>query len=468
MRERAMHKDGAIWRPDVSKVEVQRQLPIRDHPYWSLLKYSRHIGLHVTKNGMFWVGRVRTKSGTYMRCRLAPVSRDGRARQHHMNYAQAVVAVDSWFSTPEVRDRAGEYRSIGARRELIVCPIGNVYTIGHALHDYVEWKRIAAARTHFEVNVSLINRHLIPRLANLPVDEFNGDVLKKLIREVLETPPRRGTQAEGPRRSIESLDEEALRLRKKTVNVLIGILRLALDLGWENGRFDSERARRCLRRLRVVDRPRILHLSRVECRQLLRACRPDLARLVLGALYTGCRVTELLRMRCSHVGRDGYGVYVTPVKTYRARFVFLPDEAMVWFLDLIKGKKPDDFVFVRDSGKPWFGNQKHFFKSAVRATGLPDAFTFHGLRHTYASQLIQAGATVFAVAEQLGHIEPTTVLRTYGHLSPQIRESEVRQRFSTVSRENKRAARSAEKRLNAWRKSLHGKDWRTYAKITDI
>ena len=55
------------------------------------------------------------------------------------------------------------------------------------------------------------------------------------------------------------------------------------------------------------------------------------------------------------------------------------------------------------------------------ASGIPNA-----------SQLIQAGATVYAVAEHLGHADPTTVLRTYGYLSPQIRESEVRQRITSV------------------------------------
>jgi hypothetical protein len=173
-------------------------------------------------------------------------------------------------------------------------------------------------------------------------------------------------------------------------------------------------------------------------------------------------------MQCSQVGRDGYGVYVAPSKTYRPRFVFLPDEGMAWFLSLVAKRNPNDLVFVRDNGKPWFGNQKGLFKAAVRQAGLPDEFAFHGLRHTYASQLIQAGATVFAVAEQLGHADPAQVLRTYGHLSPQIRESEVRQRFSTISIENRDAAKRQETSLREWRGALHGKAWRSYAQIGDV
>lgn len=121
-----------------------------------------------------------------------------------------------------------------------------------------------------------------------------------------------------------------------------------------------------MRHQRNVDRPRILHLSRIECLKLLAECAPDLKRLVLGALYTGCRATELLRMRVSHIGRDGPGVYITPVKTYRSRFVFLPDEGLEFFEDLIVGKSQSELVFVRDDGRPWRGNHRHPYKAAVR------------------------------------------------------------------------------------------------------
>jgi integrase len=212
----------------------------------------------------------------------------------------------------------------------------------------------------------------------------------------------------------------------------------------------------------------MLHLSRSECRKLLAACRPDLRKLVLGALYTGCRTTELCRMRCSDVGRDGYGVYIPPSKTHRPRFVFLPDEGMAWFLSIIKNRGPEERVFLTRWGKDWRGSSpKLLFKEAVRKAGLPEEFSFHGLRHTYASQLVQAGATVYAIADQLGHSNPMTVLRTYGHLSPQIRESEVRQRFTTLDPANAREAVKQARHLRKWRSGLHGADWRTYAKITD-
>ncbi len=47
--------------------------------------------------------------------------------------------------------------------------------------------------------------------------------------------------------------------------------------------------------------------------------------------------------------------------------------------------------------------------------GLPEV-TFHGLRHTHASQLIDAGADIVTVSRRLGHAKPDITLRIYAHL----------------------------------------------------
>jgi len=366
---------------DLSADDVLAGLAVRYAPYYQPIAKTRHLGYRKGLKGDEWYARIRTRAGGYYRRRLGwAVS---PARPAGLTYETALAAAHQWFDSSGVRPWAAEPSPL-----------------------YVEWKRLVAAQSHFETCISLINYHIIPRLSNLAVDEFNSEHLRRFVRDVLETPVKRGRRPLGPQLSIASLDDEQLRKRKKTVNTLIGILRVAFQISWESGKVESERAWRCLRRLPAVDRPRSLHLSRAECRDLIAQCRPDLERLVLGALYTGCRSNELLNMRCEDVGRDGYGVYIPRAKNYRARFIFLPDEGMGWFLDLIRGRKRKDFVFVRDNGKSWIGNQKSLFKSAVRAAELPDEFTFHGLRHTYASQLVQAGATVYAVAAQLGHADP--------------------------------------------------------------
>lgn len=452
-------------RPNLSTTQTRLALQVRSTPHYQLITYGRHIGYLRDPRGDAWYARVRTRKGSYYRRRLGLAQSPTNPRG--LDYHQALILAKEWFASAKMRPMIAPSREIGVRQTLLVCPLHGSYSVSHAVQEYVEWKRIAAAKSHFEANLSLINHHIVPLLGNVLLEAFSMEHMRNFVRSVLETPPKRGNQPLGPRRPISSLSDEELRRRKKTANTLIGILRLSFQLAWEGGKIPNDRPIRCLRRLPAVDRPRTLHLSRSECRELLANCRPDLARLVLGALYTGCRAAELVSMRCEDVGRDGYGIYIHPLKNYRPRFVFLPDEGMAWFLELVQGKMPKDYVFTRDNGKPWY-DYKHPFKIAVREAALPDEFSFHGLRHTYASQLVQAGATVYAVAEQLGHANATSVLRTYGHLSPQMRESEVRQRFTTVSPANGEYAMMRAEHLRQWRSSLHGSDWREYAKIHDV
>ena len=55
------------------------------------------------------------------------------------------------------------------------------------------------------------------------------------------------------------------------------------------------------------------------------------------------------------------------------------------------------------------------FKKAVRDVGLNDNIHFHTLRHSFASRLIQKGASVFVVKELLGH-EDIKTTQIYSHL----------------------------------------------------
>ena len=51
------------------------------------------------------------------------------------------------------------------------------------------------------------------------------------------------------------------------------------------------------------------------------------------------------------------------------------------------------------------------WRPALRAAG-------HALRHFYASTLLDAGESILALSEYLGHADPGFTLRTYTHLMP--------------------------------------------------
>ncbi len=407
-------------------------LPVRNSAYWNILEYCRHLGFsNRVGRDRYWLARVRLRSGNYRQTRL------GRVKLFHsdgLDYGQAVERARAWFDIPEVQQIASEPYNVGINVVLRYEKHTKGFTVGDAMRDYVEWKRVAAARSHFETNLSLINHHIIPRVGDVLLEDFNSRIFTEFCLDVLESPPKRGRQPQGPRVPVERLDHDALRRRKKTLNALIGILRLAFKMAWENGEIESERHWRCLRRIPHADTPRHLFLTRRQCQELLAASRPDLRLLILGALYTGCRVSELAKLKVADVGGQVFGIFVAPQKSWRSRYVYLPDEGMSFFLDQCENKRDDDLVFTRETGGGWHRSaHKHLFKEATHQAGLSSEFVFHGLRHTYASQLVQAGTPLAIVAKQLGHSNTDTVSRTYGHLSGETIEDELSRRFAPLN-----------------------------------
>jgi integrase len=62
-------------------------------------------------------------------------------------------------------------------------------------------------------------------------------------------------------------------------------------------------------------------------------------------------------------------------------------------------------------------NENVWRRACVR-TGVPESFTYHDLRHFYASALIRFGESVKTVSERLGHANAAETLNTYSHLWP--------------------------------------------------
>jgi len=160
------------------------------------------------------------------------------------------------------------------------------------------------------------------------------------------------------------------------------------------------------------------------------------------ALFCGLRRGEILALRWHHVQVDSQPVvqikealeetragirFKRPKTKSGIRDVGLPDivvEALrEWRRQQLElrmalgvGKLPEDaLVFPRLDGTPQ--SPRAFSKawSDIAANiGLP--VTFHALRHTHASHLIDAGIDVVTVSKRLGHSSPTVTLQIYAHL----------------------------------------------------
>lgn len=155
------------------------------------------------------------------------------------------------------------------------------------------------------------------------------------------------------------------------------------------------------KRQKFRERPRLRYLEPSEVERLLAVCAEHLRPIVLTALHTGARKSEILGMRLGkEVDLEARSIHLTQTKNDEERFIPINDTLHAELSALAEGKKPGDYLFTWQ-GEP-IGSVKTTWNTAVAAAGIED-FHFHDLRHTFASNLVMNGASLYDIKELLGH-----------------------------------------------------------------
>ena len=214
----------------------------------------------------------------------------------------------------------------------------------------------------------------------------------------------------------ETSDREKRRKAQATANRRWNVLRAILnDAFQKSGKVSSDAAWRRVKPYRNVDRPRERFLSTVEAKRLLNALPADARALARGALYTGCRMGELLALRVADVV-DGR-VHVRHSKSGKARAIPLSKDGLKFFDSVTAGKLGDAVVFARADGEPWYPvGIARAMREGCKVTKIVPAATFHDLRRSYGSLLLNSGAAAEVVQELLGHADLRMTRRAYAHL----------------------------------------------------
>lgn len=234
------------------------------------------------------------------------------------------------------------------------------------------------------------------------------------------------------------VDEKGMTLKRVTQNYHLIALRSFLKYMAKRDiptispdKIDLPKAEsRSIKFLEHSDMERLLNMPDMNTKEGVRD------KAMLEVLFsTGLRVSELVSLNRDQINLDRREFSVIG-KGRRTRIVFLSERAADWLRKYLATRE-DDLrpIFIRYSGKtPDEGDKtgesirltarsvQRSVEKYVKKAKLMVKITPHGLRHTFATDLLGNGADLRAIQELLGHKNVSTT-QIYTHITnPQLKE----------------------------------------------
>ncbi|MGN6339325.1 MAG: tyrosine-type recombinase/integrase [Ginsengibacter sp.] len=165
-------------------------------------------------------------------------------------------------------------------------------------------------------------------------------------------------------------------------------------------------------------------LGEEELRRLFNAASNLKHKAILFTAYSaGLRVSEVINLRLQDIDRGRKQLFVYCSKGKKDRYVSLSP----LLLDVLENyyrlcqPKPTDYLFEGDEpGKPYsIRSAQTIFYNAKMKAGISKTISFHGLRHSFATHMLEKGVDVKYIKEILGHFNIKTTER-YLHIKREM------------------------------------------------
>ena len=152
---------------------------------------------------------------------------------------------------------------------------------------------------------------------------------------------------------------------------------------------------------------------------------PDATRktIYLFAFHTGCRLGEILNMRWRNIDLTNQIIKVLNTDDFTTkgkveRTIPINDVLYPLLHNMLRSSNTNtDYLFTANGQKIVGNTLSKQFKKCVRKTkSIDPKFHFHDLRHSFASNLVKKGVSLYVVSKLLGHKDIKTT-QIYAHLN---------------------------------------------------
>lgn len=164
-------------------------------------------------------------------------------------------------------------------------------------------------------------------------------------------------------------------------------------------------------------------LSREEIAQLIKVTRNSKHKIMLALAYgAGLRVSELVQLQVRDVSVEELSLVVRGSKGGKDRVSLVPEQLCYDLRNLMAGKDRDEYLFESErGGKLTTRTAQSVFISSLRRSGIKKNATFHSLRHSFATHLLENGVDVRYIQQLLGHASISTTQLYTKVTNPQLK-----------------------------------------------
>ncbi len=160
-------------------------------------------------------------------------------------------------------------------------------------------------------------------------------------------------------------------------------------------------------------------LSQEEVLKIFSCVENAKHKTLLMLIYSaGLRVGESVRLKISDIDGQRKMIHLRSAKRKKDRYTLLSDAALESLREYYKKYKPKEFLFEGQGEREHLSKRsiQHVFERPVKAAGIRKPISLHGLRHSFATHLLDSGVDLRYIQELLGHNSSKTT-EIYTHVS---------------------------------------------------
>lgn len=200
-------------------------------------------------------------------------------------------------------------------------------------------------------------------------------------------------------------------LSSQTISLYANAINFLYTQIYKDSGFEKIRHPKKNQRLPVV-------LSKKEIKLIIDKINNNKHRLIISVAYSsGLRVGEIVNLKCKDIDPEELTITIKQGKGRKDRLTVLSDSIVSDLLVLTANKQNNDLVFESErGGKLTTTTLQKVFRTSLKRAGIKKEATFHSLRHSFATHLLENGVDVRYVQELLGHRNIRTT-QIYTHVT---------------------------------------------------